>query len=126
MIFPPPVLGDEYPEFISACELTNHKNELVYTRFIYTGVDEYWALFPEKKCNEINAYLDIPDNVEIRPEFVKLFKDTHDNYWKKYLIIDAIGTFEKIAPFKYGHLGTNNSKFTVKYLIALYPMIKKN
>jgi hypothetical protein len=126
IIFPPPVLGMEYPEFINACELPNHKKELVYTRFIYSGVDEYWGLHPEKKCNQINADLDIPDNIEIRPEFFKQLKDVHEKYWKKYLIIDVIGTFEDNNTSGYGHLGSNNSKFTVKYLIGLYSVNKKS
>jgi len=125
MIFPPPVLGMEYPEFISACELPNHKNELVYTRFIYSGVDEYWGLRPEKKCNQINADLDLPDNVIIRPEYLKQLKEVHENYWKEYLIIDVIGTFDDSNTSGYGNLGSNNAKFTVKYLIDMYTINKK-
>ncbi|HEY4325859.1 MAG TPA: hypothetical protein VGN20_17840 [Mucilaginibacter sp.] len=124
LVFPPPVLGMEYPEFISACELPSHKNELVYTRFIYSGVDEYWGLHPDKKCNQINADLNIPDDVVIRPGYIKQLKEVHENYTKKYLIIDVIGTFEDNKPSGYGHLGSNNSKFTVKYLVDLYTVNK--
>ena len=128
IMYPPPVLGMEYPEFISACELPNHKKELVYTRFIYSGVEEYWGLTPDKNCNQINADLDIPDNVEIRPEYTKLLKKVHEQYWKKYLIIDVIGTFDDSNPSGYGHLGSNNSKFTVKYIVTidLYSIEKKS
>lgn len=126
IIFPPPVLGIEYPEFTSACELPSHKKQLVYTRFIYEGVEEYWGLRPDKKCTNINANLVIPDNVIIRPEDLKQLKDAHAHYWKKYLILDLIGIFEDGNGSHYGHLGSNNSQFTVKYIIAVYPVDKSN
>ena len=125
IIFPPPVLGMEYPEFMSACGLPSHKYELVYTRFIYEGVDEYWGLRPDKNCNNINADLDIPDNVAVEPKYVKQLKEVHEHYWKKYLIIDVIGTFEYGNASGYGHLGSNNAKFTVKYIIDAYTVNKK-
>lgn len=118
ILFPPPVLGTSDPEFISACGLPAHKNELVYTRFIYSGVDEYWGLHSaDKKCSSINAYLEIPDSVEIRPEYNKLFKSVHKQYRKTYLIIDAIGKFDNSNKNGYGHLGSNNSQFIVKWII---------
>ena len=116
IIFPPPVFGLSDPEFISACELPMHKNELVYTRFIYRGTDEYWGLHSaDKKCKDINAYLEIPDSVELKSEYPILFKDVHDHYWNTYLIIDAIGTFDD-SRHRYGHLGSNNSQFIVKWI----------
>ena len=119
VIFPPPVLGLEVPEFISACELPAHKNELVYTRFTYSGTDEYWGLHPaDKQCKGINAYLEIPDSVELKSEDEILFKDAHNHYWNTYLIIDAIGIFDD-SQHQYGHLGSNNSKFTVKWIVAV-------
>jgi hypothetical protein len=78
-----------------------------------------------KKCNDINAYLDLPDNVVIKPEDIEQFKDVHEHYWKSYLIIDAIGIFEDGNTAGYGHLGSNNSKFTVKYIIDVYTVNKK-
>lgn len=126
IIFPPPVLGMEYPDFINACDLLSHKKQLVYTRFVYSGVDEYWGATPEKKCNNnINAYLDIPDSVTIRPEIDKKFEDVHNNYWKKYLVIDVIGTFENDKKGGYGHLGSNNSRFIVKYVVDAFEYSKK-
>jgi hypothetical protein len=125
IIFPPPVLDDmHYPLFTDACELPTHKNELVYTRFIYSGIDEYFGLRPEKKCNSINADLVIPDTVVIEPEYFKQLQDVHEHYLKKYLIVDVIGTFEDGNTFGYGHLGSNNSKFTIKYIIAAYTVNK--
>lgn len=124
--FPPPVLGMEYPDFINACDLLNHKNQIVYTRFIYSGDDEYWGVTPEKKCNNnINAYLDIPDSVTIQPKIMEKFEDVHNNYWKKYLVIDVIGTFENDKKGGYGHLGSNNSRFIVKYVVDAFEYSKK-
>ena len=120
ILFPPPVLGMEYPDFMEACDLPTHKSQLVYTRLIYSGMEEYWGLRPEKKCNLINADLDIPDNVELNREAKKDINYVHAHYWKTYLIMDLIGTFEDCNPKGYGHLGSNNSRFVVKYVVATH------
>ena len=52
IMFPPPVLGMEYPEFIRACDLPTHKKELVYTRFIYSGAMNI-GVFIQKKIATI-------------------------------------------------------------------------
>jgi hypothetical protein len=82
-------------------------------------------LHPDKKCNDINAYLDIPDDVIIKAEDIKQFKYVHEHYIKSHLIIDVIGTFEDGNASGYGHLGSNNSKFKVKYIIDMYTINKK-
>src|SRR5579859_4754828 len=120
VIFPPPVLGMEYPEFMEACDLQTHKNQLVYTRFVYSGLDEYWGLRPDKKCNRINADLDIPESVELKNEDKKNIEYVHNHYGKTQLIMDLIGTFEDGNQKGYGHLGSNNSRFVVKYVVATY------
>jgi hypothetical protein len=126
IIFPPPVLDMHYPNFMSACELPAHKKELVYTRFIYRGTDEYWSLVPDKKCNAVKAELEIPDSVEMRQEFKSQFKNVHDNYWNTYLLLDVIGVYEDGDARGYGHLGSNKSKFTLKYFIDVQTVKKKN
>lgn len=125
VLFPPPVLGMEYPDFMEACDLLNHKNQPVYTRLIYSGMEEYWGLRPEKRCNLINADLDIPDSVELNAEEKNNIKYVRNHYWKTYLIMDLIGTFEYGNPKGYGHLGSNNSRFVVKYVVATYIAGKK-
>ena len=120
VLFPPPVLGMEYPYFTEACNLLNHRNQLVYTRLIYSGMEEYWGLRPAKKCNLINADLDISDSVELNAEDKRNIKYVHSHYWKTNLIMDLIGTFEDGNPKGYGHLGSNNSRFVVKYVVATY------
>ncbi|MBS1501752.1 MAG: hypothetical protein JST32_06805 [Bacteroidetes bacterium] len=125
VLFPPPVLGMEYPEFMDACQLPAHRNQLVYTRLIYSGIDEYWGLYTEKKCNNINADLCIPDSVVVKPEDVNNIKYVHDHYWNTKLIMDLIGTFDDSSQKGYGHLGSNNSRFVVKYVIDTYIAGKK-
>jgi len=117
VLFPPPVLGMEYPDFTNACELLSRKNQLVYTRFIYSGTDEYWALRPEKHCVEINAELNIPDSVILKAEDIANITAVHSNYSKEYLVIDVIGSLEEANPNGYGHLGSNKYRFTVKYFV---------
>jgi hypothetical protein len=120
--FPPPVLGINDPEFINACELTDHIHELVYTRFAYSGVDEYWRLSPiDKKCKDFdgNTDLEVPDSVYLKPQNLKLLKYVHEHYWNSYLIIDAIGFFDNSNKNGYGHLGSNTSQFTVQKFVNI-------
>jgi hypothetical protein len=123
-IFPPPVLSMGYPEFVNFCDIQNHKKEIVYTRFIYTGVDEYWGISaPDKKCVEW-ANLEIPEKVEFTEKFTKSFKQVHESYWNTYLIIDAIGAFDNSNSNGYGHLGMNKTNFKVEKIIDIQVIFK--
>ncbi|HZY35041.1 MAG TPA: hypothetical protein VFE53_00245 [Mucilaginibacter sp.] len=124
ILFPPPVFGEEYPEYLNACDLLTHKNQFVYTRFIYSGTDEYWGLQPESKCVNINAELNIPDTVALKKEDMANLKAVHKRYWKEYLVIDVMGTLVDTDLNGYGHLGSNKYRFTVKYFIDSY-LVKK-
>lgn len=122
IMFPPPILSISDPEYINACELPNHKHELVYTRFAYNGVDEYWRLSPiDKKCKDFdgNTDLEIPDSVYLNPQNLKLLKYVHEHYWNSYLIIDAIGFFDNSNKNGYGHLGSHTSQFTVQKFVNI-------
>jgi len=127
IIFPPPVLGMDMPDFMAFCQVPNHKNERVYTRFYYTGVDEYWSLHApnRKECPTVKAELDLPDSLEISPEFLKLLRDVHDNYTTAYLIIDAIGVYDDSNKAGYGHLGSNKANFKVQWLVNVQIVDKK-
>ncbi|MGY4538562.1 hypothetical protein ACVW0P_002982 [Mucilaginibacter sp. UYNi724] len=125
VMFPPPVLGMHFPEFIDFCKVPEHKKELVYTRFYYSGTDEYWSIYSmEKQCNSVKAELDIPENVERWNKYKHYFKEIHDHYWDRYLIIDAVGTYDDSNKTGYGHLGTNPANFVVKYLVDVQQVIK--
>lgn len=126
VIFPPPVFGFSVPEFIDFCKVPEHKQELVYTRFYYSGIEEYWSIYSDsKRCNNIKAELEIPENVERWNEYKHYFKDVHEHYWDRYLIIDAIGTYNDGNKRGYGHLGTNPANFVVKYLINVQRVINE-
>ncbi|OOQ60270.1 hypothetical protein [Mucilaginibacter pedocola] len=127
IIFPPPVLGIDKPNFIVFCNVPDHKNERVYTRSYYAGVDEYWSLkAPDsKECPTVKAELDLPDSLEIRPEFLQLLREVHINYTTSYLIIDAIGVYSDSNKAGYGHLGSNKANFKVERLVDVQLVKKK-
>ena len=112
--FPPPVL--EF-SFTSACELPDHKNELVYTRFIYNSNGD---LQPEENaCQNIIANLYLPDNVFLNPKYLKDFKAVKG---KNSLIIDAIGVFqddESGVEHGIGNLGHNKYRFILKTVVDI-------
>ena len=68
-------------------------------------------------------YDNILQNI-LQNEDKKKINLVYNEYWNKYLIIDAIGIFEMGG--NYGHLGTNNSKFTVHELISVKLIEKKH
>lgn len=126
IIFPPPVLGMDSPEFIDFCKVPCHKKELVYTRFYYNGIKGCWSIYSNtKECANLKAELEIPESVEMRKEFIKYFKNVHEHYWDRYLIIDAIGTYDDSIKSGYGNLGSKPANFIVKYLIDVQQVINK-
>ncbi|OKS87663.1 hypothetical protein [Mucilaginibacter polytrichastri] len=126
MLFPPPVLPDGYPNYVNACDLNEHRKELVYTRFTYSGIEEYWSLHSwNKDCKDVGIELEIPDNINIKSRHLKELRYVHENYWKCYLVIDVVGFFEEGYVYGYGHLGMNKSKFTVKQIMNIQIMNKK-
>gem|GEM_PF-751576 len=105
---------------VDFCNLMGFKDEVVYTQGVYAGVDEYWSFNAlHKSCGNINADLDIPPDVDLKPKHERLLKQVHENYHKTYLVIDAIGKLETGSENGYGHLGTNNARFTVKEIINI-------
>jgi hypothetical protein len=117
ILFPPPVL--EFA-FTSACELPNHKNELVYTRLIY---DSNGNLHPEEKsCKNIIANLYLPNNIFLNPKYIRDFKAVSSQKKKNNLIIDAIGVFEDdVSGVEHGigDLGDNKYRFILKTVVDI-------
>ncbi|NHA08083.1 hypothetical protein G7092_30055 [Mucilaginibacter sp. HC2] len=117
--FPPPVF--DFP-FTPACELPDHKNELVYTRFIYTSKGD---LQPEEKtCNNIVANLYLPPNVFLDPKYSKYFKTIRLKKRRDNLIIDAIGVFgddQWGVEHGIGDLGNNKYRFILKTVVNIDP-----
>jgi len=117
--FPPPVI--EFP-FTPACELPDNKNELVYTRFVYTSRGDMQP--EEKTCKNIIANLYLPPNVFLDPKYSRYFKKTPTQKRKRDLIIDAIGVFEDDQwgiEHGIGDLGNNKYRFIVKIVLNIEP-----
>ncbi|MCD8741549.1 hypothetical protein LT679_13120 [Mucilaginibacter roseus] len=128
IIFPPPVLS--MTELTDFCDLPNHKNEEVYVRGVYSGVDEYWWVTSfTSKCNQKipNTDLDIPNKIYLGldQKLRSKLENVHEYYWNRYAIIDMIGTYDDSNPNGYGHLGQNKARFIVKRIIDIQVVLKK-
>lgn len=125
IVLPPMVIsGYELTDF---CALSDKQNQTVYINAKYSGVEEYWGLSSRNNdCKEQCTELVIPENVIVQPKFAKLFRAVHRKYWKKYLIIGAIGTFKTGNKYGYGHLGHNKSEFIVEKIVDVQLLLKKN
>lgn len=126
IVFPPPVLDEmHYPGFIEACDVPKYTDQLVYTRLLYSGFEEYWSLHPDKKCDFVNAEFDISDNIFLSKENVKMLQNVHNKYWNHYLIIDVIGIYQTGKTSGYGHLGHNKANFLVKKIINIQEVVNE-
>jgi hypothetical protein len=78
------------------------------------------------KCDkQINVDFDVDAIYDhLRPKYKKLLSEVHNNYWKSYLVIDAIGKFEMNGQ-GYGHLGHNQAVFTPERIINMELVEKK-
>lgn len=111
--------------FINFCDLPNHEDELVYTKAIYSGIDEYWALNAGKKCNpKINVELDYREGTPIPKQYQPLFDSVYSKYWNSFLSIEATGKYESKNPKGYGHLGSNKARFIIKDYVKI-KLVKK-
>lgn len=125
ILFPPMVISAY--DLSDFCALSGKQNQTVYTSGMYNGVEEYWGLSSRNNdCKEQSAELVIPENVIVQPKFAKLIRAVHRKYWKKYLIIDAIGIFKTGNKYGYGHLGHNQSEFVVEKIVDVQLLFKEN
>lgn len=100
---------------INFCDLPAHEGKLVYTKAIYSGIDEYWALNSEKKCKRrINVELDDKEGTSIPEKYQSLFNAASMSYWNTYLSIEMTGVYESKNLSGYGHLGSNKARFIIK------------
>ncbi|UOE48984.1 hypothetical protein MTO98_31795 [Mucilaginibacter sp. SMC90] len=120
--FPPPVL--EFQQFAEFCDLPAQKNELVYTRAVYSYKDTGWSLRSDgEKCTKITANMFLADGEFLRPDFLKSLKVVHQNPDTKFLIVDIIGFFEDdLSGLEHdiGDMGTNKYRFIVKRVVSFY------
>ncbi|WP_158825581.1 hypothetical protein [Mucilaginibacter lacusdianchii] len=101
---------------ISFCDLPNYQNKQVYLKFAYSGMEEYWAIYPinpDLCARELKVELDFEEE-KLPSKIGKAFAKVHRHYWNSYLIIEAIGIYETGKKGGYGHLGSNNSRFLVQ------------
>jgi len=117
--------GDSIPT-IRFCDLPKYKNQLVHIKCKYSGYEEYWSLKNEKiKCDSaLRIELEFKDERDVPKEYEKIFEEVYNNYWKSFLVIEAIGIFENDRKTGYGHLGTNNGRFIVSKIIEI-TLVKK-
>jgi hypothetical protein len=113
-------------EVTDFCDLPNTKNETVYIRGVYSGVEEYWHISPiNSTCDSMSVNLEIADEIELQFKWSKILGQVHDKYPTHCLIVDALGKFENGSKEGYGHLGTKNSQFNVERIINMQLVSKK-
>lgn len=116
ILFPPPIL--EF-DFTPSCELLNHKNELVYTRFIYDSKGNLHA--EQDSCKNISANLYLPNHIFLNPKFLEDFKAVSSQK-NNNLIIDAVGVFQDDLSgdeHGVGDLGDNKYRFILKTVVNI-------
>lgn len=125
-IVPPPPVLSEY-QYTAFCDLPKYLNQgSVYTRGVYSGVDEYWWLTSDNNdCKDLSSEMEFSEESAVSQKINKLLMKVHSEYWKYYLIVDVIGKFETGNVLGYGHLGSNKSQFTVDKFVHIQLIRKK-
>ena len=113
---------------VKFCELLRYDNsQLIKTRAIYSGIEEYWELHSHKECG-INHQVEfnIDENYEDWQNIllVKKLKQLYSNYSKYEMELEIIGYFEIDSLNGFGHLGTNKYQIT-PVSIKIIDKIKK-
>ena len=96
---------------------------MVYTRLFYSGNGDYWSVHPDKKCDFVDAELYIPQSLIIEEEYLKLLKNIRVNYQNRYLIIDAIGVYQKVKDSKFRRFEHNKASFLVDQIINIQEVV---
>jgi len=121
---PPKVISEyDYTEF---CDLPNHSNQLVYTRAVYRGAQEYWAFIAgNMECTDIEAWVEWPEWREINKKFKKLIRQNHlKPRSRHFLLVDVVGRFEVADTVGFGHLNSYKNQFTVEKIINIQRLRK--
>lgn len=78
---------------VSFCDLPKYKDQQLYLKAYYTGIDEYWSLtlVARKKCTpELRVDLQFAESCVLfgPPEqYQSVFDEVHNNYRNSYLMI---------------------------------------
>ena len=105
-----PYDGPEIIELTDFCELDKvDSGRYISTIAYYTGVEEYWGLSSNTKCElDHQVYLNTEENYQdqLNKKLDKKFSNLYKNYWKYSLKLEIIGKLEKTEEeLGFGHLG---------------------
>lgn len=109
--------GPEVLEFTNFCELDEEESgAMIATVAYYTGVEEYWGLTSNTKCElDHKVYLNIEENYQkqLNTRLAHKLTYIHKNYWKYSLKMEIIGRIDKTnEELGYGHLGIKKIQVT--------------
>lgn len=107
---------------VQFCELEKHNGEVIKTKVIYSGIEEYWSASGFYDCElNHNVHLEFKNlnTTPIKAFFIKkklgrLYKE----YWKKNAELTVIGKFEiadsTTYSYGFGHLASNKAQIVVE------------
>lgn len=104
---------------VTFCQLPALRNQLVYVRGTYSGLDEYWSFNSASKHCENSLPVELTLSEQAIAPFQAQFNTVHDKYLNYYLVVDAIGRYEDEQVHGYGHLGHNKAQFVVQQLVQV-------
>ena len=114
---------------VDLCDLPKYRNQKVYLKCIYSGVEEYWNLnsIKNKECSQqLQVDLDfVNDYDEIPKRYRRKMQKVHNNYPVSNLYLEAIGVFENERG-SYGHLGSHKSRFLVTKIKKIIMVKREN
>jgi hypothetical protein len=110
----------EEPRSIKFCDFPANLGTRVKTKFIYSGIDEYWSLSVSTRCpNTIRVEFDYSKVATVAaPRFHQKLKRLYHRYWKYHLVVEAVGVFEVDSIIGYGHLNTNKAIFKTERILS--------
>ncbi|WP_382319539.1 hypothetical protein [Hymenobacter bucti] len=107
------------------CQLLALRNQLVYVRGSYSGLDEYWSFNAMGKHCENFLPVELTLSEQVIAPFQAQFNTVRNNYMNQYLVVDAIGRYEDEKVTGYGHLGHNKGQFVVQQLVQVQVVAAK-
>jgi hypothetical protein len=119
-----PYDGPEMIEYTNFCELDDEEHgTMVATIAYYTGVDEYWGLTSNSKCDmdhKVYLYTEEVYQQQLNKRLNKKLDNLYKNYWKYSLKMEIVGRIEKTEKeLGYGHLGLNKIQITPYHIRIL-------
>ena len=112
-----PYDGPEVLEFTKLCELDQVKTgTMITTIAYYTGVEEYWGLTTNTKCElDHHVYLNTEKlyQQKLNTKLNRKLDNLYNNYWKYSFKMEITGRVDKSEQeLGYGHLGLNKIQIT--------------